>query len=108
MRCYNPRYAGRRALHSFPTRRSSDLGAAALIVVLNFWLAGIEVVPWMAAAPWRMALLAPALLALVALLAWITFLDRKSTRLNSSHPSISYAVVCLEKKSYAARDGWGS
>jgi|GraSoiStandDraft_32_1057276.scaffolds.fasta_scaffold12401_2 manganese transport protein len=48
-------------------------GAAALIVVLNFWLAGIEVVPWMAAAPWRMALLAPALLALVALLAWITF-----------------------------------
>src|SRR5438876_9146863 len=29
--------------------------------------------------------------------------DRKSTRLNSSHPSISYAVFCLKKKKYAAR-----
>src|SRR5690348_17779853 len=27
-----------------------------------------------------------------------TQLDRKSTRLNSSHPSISYAVFCLKKK----------
>src|SRR5690348_17557854 len=25
-------------------------------------------------------------------------LDRRSTRLNSSHPSISYAVFCLKKK----------
>src|SRR5690348_17507657 len=28
----------------------------------------------------------------------IGFGDRKSTRLNSSHPSISYAVFCLKKK----------
>src|SRR5437762_7901246 len=27
-----------------------------------------------------------------------TFLDRKSTRLNSSHRCISYAVFCLKKK----------
>src|SRR5690348_17578429 len=27
--------------------------------------------------------------------------DRKSTRLNSSHPSISYAVFCLKKKNNA-------
>src|SRR6266581_2303806 len=27
--------------------------------------------------------------------------DRKSTRLNSSHPSISYAVFCLKKKNHA-------
>src|SRR2546427_7228513 len=27
-----------------------------------------------------------------------TFLDRKSTRLNSSHSQISYAVFCLKKK----------
>src|SRR5690242_20863354 len=26
--------------------------------------------------------------------------DRKSTRLNSSHMSISYAVLCLKKKTY--------
>src|SRR5438477_8961370 len=29
--------------------------------------------------------------------------DRKSTRLNSSHMSISYAVFCLKKKKYKAR-----
>src|SRR3712207_8950803 len=28
-------------------------------------------------------------------------LDRKSTRLNSSHANISYAVFCLKKKKYA-------
>src|SRR5258708_19041905 len=26
--------------------------------------------------------------------------DRQSTRLNSSHPIISYAVICLQKKKY--------
>src|SRR5690348_6976414 len=30
--------------------------------------------------------------------AFLTVPDRKSTRLNSSHPSISYAVFCLKKK----------
>src|SRR5689334_24561091 len=67
-----------RDLHSFPTRRSSDLRQSAgqrrheqvglraahggeAVVVL-----GVE--------------------------------DRKSTRLNSSHSSISYAVFCLKKK----------
>src|SRR5258708_38156566 len=30
--------------------------------------------------------------------AWTTDLDRKSTRLNSSHQIISYAVFCLKKK----------
>src|SRR5437660_9209138 len=29
---------------------------------------------------------------------WNLFLDRKSTRLNSSHVAISYAVFCLKKK----------
>src|SRR5689334_24481058 len=28
--------------------------------------------------------------------------DRKSTRLNSSHSSISYAVFCLKKKTYVS------
>src|SRR5205814_2649804 len=30
------------------------------------------------------------------------FTDRKSTRLNSSHLGISYAVFCLKKKTYLA------
>src|SRR5699024_5537884 len=29
---------------------------------------------------------------------WSVIIDRKSTRLNSSHVSISYAVFCLKKK----------
>src|SRR6266487_5143669 len=29
--------------------------------------------------------------------------DRKSTRLNSSHPSISYAVFCLKKKKKSSK-----
>src|SRR5690625_6383071 len=29
---------------------------------------------------------------------WSPYLDRKSTRLNSSHVAISYAVFCLKKK----------
>src|SRR2546426_9109456 len=32
-------------------------------------------------------------------------LDRKSTRLNSSHLVISYAVFCLKKKNALAADG---
>src|SRR5689334_23553044 len=31
---------------------------------------------------------------------WNTRRDRKSTRLNSSHSSTSYAVFCLKKKKY--------
>src|SRR5690554_7449533 len=32
---------------------------------------------------------------------WPSFRDRKSTRLNSSHVRISYAVFCLKKKTQA-------
>src|SRR5256886_8698929 len=33
----------------------------------------------------------------------IGYEDRKSTRLNSSHSQISYAVFCLKKKKYSVR-----
>src|SRR5947208_12927717 len=33
--------------------------------------------------------------------------DRKSTRLNSSHQIISYAVFCLKKEKIDANPGWG-
>src|SRR3712207_9006137 len=36
--------------------------------------------------------------ALMAIALVATILDRKSTRLNSSHANISYAVFCLKKK----------
>src|SRR5438876_4326157 len=84
------RHGLHRNLHSFPTRRSSDLEQAL-----------------------RRRLVADDLLArqrdqravgvehgqLLADPAGVRGdRDRKSTRLNSSHPSISYAVFCLKKK----------
>src|SRR5690242_21133596 len=37
-------------------------------------------------------------LLIFSIIAWSVMIDRKSTRLNSSHMSISYAVFCLKKK----------
>src|SRR5690606_41439707 len=89
-------YRDHLVLHSFPTRRSSDLGRGAafhgeerlgdghgdLVVGVRHYLA-------------------------VALddaqLAWCGG-DRKSTRLNSSHVKISYAVFCLKKKNNDIRN----
>src|SRR5258707_9609611 len=34
----------------------------------------------------------------------VTLLDRKSTRLNTSHANISYAVFCLKKKKKNTKD----
>src|SRR3712207_7326035 len=34
--------------------------------------------------------------------------DRKSTRLNSSHANISYAVFCLKKKTTESSEGLGA
>src|SRR5690606_41985103 len=87
-------YADHRDLHSFPTRRSSDLpfqrgkhrvadGDLALLVAFAHRaeppvaiMVALEVAH--ARRPARR--------------------DRKSTRLNSSHVKISYAVFCLKKK----------
>src|SRR3712207_7429613 len=38
---------------------------------------------------------------IVGRLYWLDTLDRKSTRLNSSHANISYAVFCLKNKTIA-------
>src|SRR5690348_18087038 len=97
---------GPRHLHSFPTRRSSDLAGrpasearfcislnprkVALVLVVEFLHPGVGVHDHgqpaleidQGAGRNRNQ----------------DFLDRKSTRLNSSHPSISYAVFCLKKK----------
>src|SRR2546426_3831160 len=43
----------------------------------------------------------------IPMLDWVAKLgprDRKSTRLNSSHLVISYAVFCLKKKNHATRE----
>src|SRR3712207_6967661 len=47
------------------------------------------------------AMLDPRTNVLRALALHYSNIDRKSTRLNSSHANISYAVFCLKKKTYA-------
>src|SRR5207245_10781918 len=90
-------------LHSFPTRRSSDLNVGfdakagqrlldhpGLVAQMRIqWLGGFSVRKQ--TDRWRLPARRRA------------GLDRKSTRLNSSHGSISYAVFCLKKKTKKAR-----
>src|SRR3712207_8697568 len=49
------------------------------------------------------ALVADALVLAAVALPVLGGTDRKSTRLNSSHANISYAVFCLKKKKQASR-----
>src|SRR5438876_7704182 len=91
----------RREVIRFSRQRSRLLGALAQPLV--FWLllgGGLSPSfrpPGAPAGASYLAYLYPGILALVLLFTAI-FADRKSTRLNSSHPSISYAVFCLKKK----------
>src|SRR5437867_9503877 len=73
-------------LHSFPTRRSSDLAVARADAL------DLVVVP----DPSLVVQLVGS--AAVELGERLERQDRKSTRLNSSHRTISYAVFCLKKK----------
>src|SRR5437868_12306905 len=70
-----------RALHSFPTRRSSDLVSRSVLDARFREVLGRSPIRYLT--EWRMH---------------HSVRDRKSTRLNSSHVSISYAVFCLKKK----------
>src|SRR5690606_41633707 len=83
-------------LHSFPTRRSSDLVRLLALRVLDD-LTVPELEPLVGAVIGDVVLVGETVrhrLEQVVLEAQ----DRKSTRLNSSHVKISYAVFCLKKK----------
>src|SRR5437879_13567395 len=85
--------AHHRPLHSFPTRRSSDLSRRS--VAQRLPLGRIEHGRSSGREPELAAdELGPFDLAVVLQPVG----DRKSTRLNSSHRCISYAVFCLKKK----------
>src|SRR5206468_12702711 len=95
-------------LHSFPTRRSSDLhllhAAAREAVGPSLWeRAARGGRSW--PEPWLRLLVRPAPASVVLgeqdgrrRSVPLGDEDRKSTRLNSSHDQISYAVFCLKKK----------
>src|SRR5436305_6319557 len=90
-------YGAHRHLHSFPTRRSSDLAGygfhadvtAAGVFLLPSTFVMLVAGPLSGVIGTRFGSRLPLLLGT---------LDRKSTRLNSSHVRISYAVFCLKKK----------
>src|SRR5690606_41835083 len=91
---YSP--CAHRDLPSFPTRRSSDLHTDE---------PGSRVV--LRQARWRHFAIVDepdALHTGEILSLCLPHLDRKSTRLNSSHVKISYAVFCLKKKKMATYD----
>src|SRR5690606_41266651 len=89
-------------VHSFPTRRSSDLadmrqGDVQRLISQPLSMLVLADVGHLATPERR------------ALEAWIedggVLVDRKSTRLNSSHVKRSYAVFCLKKKIGSIREG---
>src|SRR5205814_9805681 len=99
-------HTAHRPLHSFPTRRSSDLSEClpledqSSIIGASLGTTG-DVFSFDAE---RMSLCGSGLCGTSAprsagsMSSGHGLLDRKSTRLNSSHLGISYAVFCLKKK----------
>src|SRR5207244_5286833 len=93
-------------LPSFPTRRSSDLGSGpGPYLILPFFEPmtvrdgigkGVD------GAMNPLSYVLPFFWAGIGMKAGE---DRKSTRLNSSHQIISYAVFCLKKKTYTRKKG---
>src|SRR5947207_10265922 len=96
--CFFSCYGDHRDLHSFPTRRSSDLhlhrrhALEAVDEILR-----VVAVERLRADPVVLLLDRRA----------VALRDRKSTRLNSSHTVISYAVFCLKKKKKKTRKKTG-
>src|SRR5207247_10875328 len=92
-------------LHSFPTRRSSDLPPSPSPRTMASMSQTAEPSPASCdsrepnqnCSPGRSPR-TPKSAVTAPNRPWISFLDRKSTRLNSSHEWISYAVFCLKKK----------
>src|SRR5690606_41982957 len=97
IRCCSYLSGAHLALHSFPTRRSSDLVPAYRLALAVLVRRDVDLVGLLEG-----GLEAAHDLALArrhdvdGLEAGLE--DRKSTRLNSSHVKISYAVFCLKKK----------
>src|SRR5699024_11968159 len=90
--------ARHRALHSLPTRRSSDLLIAPheIVTMIN-GQTGSPAGCWFSKVRFGIGMLEN----IRPIITETAIIDRKSTRLNSSHVSISYAVFCLKKKTHS-------
>ena len=65
---------------------------AALIIVLNFRLAGGAISPWVSDAPWRAWVIIPMILAIVVLLGWVTFARPRPQAVEAHHPGVAVAT----------------
>src|SRR5690606_40012946 len=102
------RHSDTRYIHSFPTRRSSDLADSAEPDTIDRLKKGwkpdelprdlFNTYPRLAKGFFiEKAIKGPgSIKAGISLMTGMNLLDRKSTRLNSSHVKISYAVFCLK------------
>src|SRR5207248_7840041 len=98
-------YDAPRYLHSFPTRRSSDLSTYDVLADLKARTTRALLLTFGPAVAFNRIKLLSTNLSLKehgmnaseGFVNWDAE-DRKSTRLNSSHRTISYAVFCLKKK----------
>src|SRR5690625_6249895 len=101
-------YSDHLVLHSFPTRRSSDLiggmtgsyiGIITAVLVVN----GMDI-PLINQMPSLLLWFIPTIIGtpFIFMVNKRYSPDRKSTRLNSSHVAISYAVFCLKKKNHTS------
>src|SRR5205085_12663711 len=108
-------HAGRAVRHRAPLRASHDYGAPRWDhrpFLLPFFFLVIRRPPRSTLFPYTTLFRSIGIVALgiVVLFAWsnpgvwVVLGDRKSTRLNSSHSQISYAVFCLKKKRRLVRD----
>src|SRR5947209_12645411 len=89
-----------RVYHSFPTRRSSDL-VSTIATERDRSAQGSWTWTWTRTRTWTRTCTWTRdvhVHVLVHVLVLVHVQDRKSTRLNSSHANISYAVFCLKKK----------
>src|SRR5206468_12326986 len=101
-------YLPHKDLHSFPTRRSSDLTStvnttavtSTSLIFITTQNGDPTNVGWSYVTfrtPGVSFIIQSSSPIDVSDIAWF-IIDRKSTRLNSSHDQISYAVFCLKKK----------
>src|SRR5690606_41545441 len=93
-------------LHSFPTRRSSDLTFSSSVRRASTVAAAATApartnLPAPMTFPCRRCVCCPCVREGRASV--LLGVDRKSTRLNSSHVKISYAVFCLKKKKISSK-----
>ena len=72
--------------------------AAAIILILNVWLAWVGAGPWLVGSAWRIGLIGPVIVAVMALLGWVTFAGSK--RVVHTAPRVAAVVANLPEPVY--------